>query len=452
MVEITDLMKQRAPMASVDIHNNSGRNPHYSGINSLQPEFLNLASLFSDTMIYFTSPAGIQSAAFAEFCIKPKLKKGKTLLFADLRFRQQQLFNEANTVFDPKELYAGYSSQFVDVLLGNQIVTWGRTDGFNPTNTITPTDYFFLSPIPDDQKLSNFMLRAQLRFTPEIELDLIGIPFYKQSVYRYNLFVTDENVSFASPWLPEKDIENGTLAARLNFEFPVAGFSISASSGYNPYQGYDVLSVEFSATQPPQITNIAKPYKNNTLGADFAVPLGAVIIRGEAAYNHTTNFADSISVPNPDFGYVTGIEANIAGVTAIFQYIGKYTMDFETLVEPELTDPMNPLAQMAYAEEMILYASEKFSRKVFYQQKETNHAVVLSLNRDFMYSAINAELTGYYNFTSESFLVRPMLAWKVDDSLTAKIGGSYMYGSKDSMFEKTAPILNGLIVSVKANF
>ncbi len=68
MQEITDIMEKREPFASVDIHNNSGRNPHYSGINSLNAEFINLASLFSDTMIYFTSPAGIQSTAFSKFC------------------------------------------------------------------------------------------------------------------------------------------------------------------------------------------------------------------------------------------------------------------------------------------------------------------------------------------------------------------------------------------------
>ena len=68
MKEITDIMQALNPLASVDIHNNSGRNPHYSGINSLDSEYINLASLFSDTMIYFTSPAGIQSGAFAKFC------------------------------------------------------------------------------------------------------------------------------------------------------------------------------------------------------------------------------------------------------------------------------------------------------------------------------------------------------------------------------------------------
>ncbi len=65
---ITNMMAKIKPFASIDIHNNSGRNPHYAGINSLNGEFVNLASLFSETIIHFTSPDGIQSGAFAPFC------------------------------------------------------------------------------------------------------------------------------------------------------------------------------------------------------------------------------------------------------------------------------------------------------------------------------------------------------------------------------------------------
>ncbi len=68
MAEITQMMSDIKPFASIDIHNNTGRNPHYAGINSMSAEFVNLASLFSDTIIHFTSPDGIQSGAFAPFC------------------------------------------------------------------------------------------------------------------------------------------------------------------------------------------------------------------------------------------------------------------------------------------------------------------------------------------------------------------------------------------------
>jgi hypothetical protein len=102
MREITDIMRKRTPFASVDIHNNSGRNPHYSGINNLDQEFLNLASLFSDTMIYFTSPIGIQSGSFAEFCPSVTVECGlsgaadgteQTHTFLELLFNQYNLKN-----------------------------------------------------------------------------------------------------------------------------------------------------------------------------------------------------------------------------------------------------------------------------------------------------------------------------------------------------------------------
>ena len=76
MQAITDLMAEIKPFASIDIHNNSGRNPHYAGINSLQTPFVNLASLFSDTIIHFTSPDGIQSGAFARFCPSVTIESG----------------------------------------------------------------------------------------------------------------------------------------------------------------------------------------------------------------------------------------------------------------------------------------------------------------------------------------------------------------------------------------
>ena len=51
--------------ASIDIHNNTGLNPHYGCVNRLDPPFLHLATLFSRIVVYFKRPLGVQSAAFA---------------------------------------------------------------------------------------------------------------------------------------------------------------------------------------------------------------------------------------------------------------------------------------------------------------------------------------------------------------------------------------------------
>jgi succinylglutamate desuccinylase len=61
-------MRSRGVFASIDIHNNTGRNPHYGCITRLDDHSLHLARLFDKTVVYYTSPKTVQSYAFAEFC------------------------------------------------------------------------------------------------------------------------------------------------------------------------------------------------------------------------------------------------------------------------------------------------------------------------------------------------------------------------------------------------
>ena len=57
-------MKQMNVFASIDIHNNTGKNPHYACINRKQHDFFQLAHLFSRTVVYFVQPDSVQSMAF----------------------------------------------------------------------------------------------------------------------------------------------------------------------------------------------------------------------------------------------------------------------------------------------------------------------------------------------------------------------------------------------------
>ncbi|MEA3451646.1 MAG: hypothetical protein U9Q83_07050 [Bacteroidota bacterium] len=391
------------------------------------------------------------SSVFSEFCFQTKLSQDKTFLYSDLRFRTGLNFNEKYSVFQLKEAYAAYQSAKFDLFLGNQIITWGRTDGFNPTNNITPNDYFFLTDDLDDQKLSNFMLRTKLRFTQNIDIEIIATPFYKPSNYRYDLFNIGENISYTDIILPEKTFENISYATRLNFEYPKIGFSLSYFKGYSNFYGFDVQSIIFT-TDNPEITNTPTPYLKNTIGADFSLPIKSLIFRGEIAYNIIEDYEESIYIPNPDIAYVAALEYNIWNATVIFQYIGKYSLDFTILQEPSLENPSDPYAQMQYAEDLIIYESEIFNRKIFYQQEETNHAISISINKNIAYNILNIELSGYYNVTSEELMIRPKINWKITDMLSATIGGAYMTGPEETVFNYSAPILSGIFIGLKASF
>ncbi len=55
------------PIAGIDIHNNTGLNPHYAAINRIRSDHLYLASLFSSQLVYFTMPGGTLSHSLSKF-------------------------------------------------------------------------------------------------------------------------------------------------------------------------------------------------------------------------------------------------------------------------------------------------------------------------------------------------------------------------------------------------
>lgn len=53
--------------AAIDVHNSSGRNPHYACVNRVEPAHVNLGKLFSRTLVYFKEPHEVLSNALAEY-------------------------------------------------------------------------------------------------------------------------------------------------------------------------------------------------------------------------------------------------------------------------------------------------------------------------------------------------------------------------------------------------
>ncbi|HEC15758.1 MAG TPA: peptidase M14 [Sedimenticola sp.] len=77
MRQVVDSMAERGLFASVDIHNNTGLNPHYACVNVIDDRFLHLAAMFSRTVVYFLRPRGVQSMAMAKYCPAVTLECGK---------------------------------------------------------------------------------------------------------------------------------------------------------------------------------------------------------------------------------------------------------------------------------------------------------------------------------------------------------------------------------------
>jgi succinylglutamate desuccinylase len=74
---IHDRILELHPLACIDIHNNTGLNPHYAAVNRIRSDYLRLASLFSPKVVYFTMPGGTLSHSMSEFCPSVTLECGQ---------------------------------------------------------------------------------------------------------------------------------------------------------------------------------------------------------------------------------------------------------------------------------------------------------------------------------------------------------------------------------------
>ncbi len=77
MRDVVETVTAKPLFASIDLHNNTGSNPHYGCINRLDSSFQRLATLFSRTVVYFQQPTGVQSMAMAPHCPSVTLECGE---------------------------------------------------------------------------------------------------------------------------------------------------------------------------------------------------------------------------------------------------------------------------------------------------------------------------------------------------------------------------------------
>jgi succinylglutamate desuccinylase len=75
--ELLEILAPVSLFAAVDVHNNTGINPHYACINQLDSHFLHLATIFSRTVVYFRRPDSVLSLALSELCPATTVECGK---------------------------------------------------------------------------------------------------------------------------------------------------------------------------------------------------------------------------------------------------------------------------------------------------------------------------------------------------------------------------------------
>ena len=379
-------------------------------------------------------------SAYGESALKLRVRKpGFGDGYAELRFRKGFEFGEQISELHIREAYVNMYTGPFDIRFGQQIVIWGRADGFNPTDNITPKNMLARSPDEDDRRIGNFLLKTTCNLSP-LRLEAIWIPVYAPSVLPVQLFPFPEGTFLGEPDYPVWDLSNSGFGIKLDLGLPAFDGSISYFYGFNPFPGILAGDLVINGAKV-EIPVIPKPYRLHVLGADFSTTLGSLGLRGEFAYRQSRkDHKTFVHIPNPDIQAVIGLDKTMGDFSMILQYIGRYVFDFQKLIPPA-----DPAEQIAY--ELALK-----NRLLASQQNEISHSVSFRPALFLMHETMTLEAAGMVNLTTEEWFLRPKLAYDISDALTLTLGGEIYLGPDETLYGLIDEVLSAAFVECRISF
>jgi hypothetical protein len=289
------------------------------------------------TQIDIASPAGSQAAAKAS-----------------LEFRADQADPARNRVL-LKEAYATLFFDKADFKVGRQIFSWGKADGFNPTDVLAPRD--FTDPLlTDDTRLGILAAKLGVRAFG-MDLEAVASPGFQPGLLpQANSRWMPEpdlppvpglRLRMNAPALPDEDITETQLAGRLSAS--IGGWDISLMHAYarNPVPTF---RRELFMSPDSIVLAVSPEYRRRRVfGGDFSTALGSYGLRGEAAYFVEDEDASVSGVDDPYCKMVAGVDRtfnNVIGENNLFVLL-QWLQEFDQDAKGYATDDLNHLFQKA---------------------------------------------------------------------------------------------------------
>ncbi|MBN2191328.1 MAG: hypothetical protein JW751_00810 [Polyangiaceae bacterium] len=436
-------------------------------------------------------------AAYGELGLRTRVRAGTYGdAFAEARLRYGQQLDKRELFVDLREAYGNLYWGRLDLRLGHQIVVWGRADGFNPTNNITPHDLRIRSPNEDDRRLGNVGARAIVDLRP-VRLEAVWMPLFRaielppvESYWFINL--TED--------FPQPELSNGLFAGRVHIELPVFDASVSFLHGYSLLPGLardrrvfgrrspgvaggQDTGVGFAdAGSPIEVFISRRPYQHNVLGFDFSTAISDILgMRGEIAYRRplddgmpwytlgpNAELSEDVEAaePFPDLQYTLGLDHTFGPVSVIAQYVGRYAFSWEE--RPALTaedqdtvermilpggvfnettgDPagiMQPLVDQEVASK---------NQILFQQTAKVQHLASLRVEWLTLHDTLSVSALGLVNFTTEEWLVYPKVSYQFTDQMSGAVGAELYSGPTGTLLGLVDETLTGGYAELRMTF
>jgi hypothetical protein len=291
----------------------------------------------------------------------------------------------------------------VDIRVGRQVIAWGRADGINPTDRLSPKDRRTLVPDDDDRRLGADAARATW-YTGPVAITALWLPAFRAD--RVGL-----PAGMSGAVEERSDWSSDSWATRLERVGGAVDFSIS----YARIRDVGPDLVLHDDGGPPWLELAHHPVR--MIGADIAGNVGRYGLRAEAAYLHTID-ADGTDpfAKNREFSLVGGGDRTFGGTVNVnVQYLFKYVFDHDASTVGSGTVAWH-------------------QRVLSGQAARVQHGATARVGAKWFHDTFEADLSGAAYFGPRGTVVRPKLTYAVTDQVRVTAGAEIYRGDDAALF------------------
>lgn len=360
-----------------------------------------------------TKNAGTLSAGNVDAAGTLEVYSGNGTVFVDGSISYDATVNKFT--FNLSEAYIDYSSANWGFRIGNQKIVWGKADGIKITDSVFPEDS--TSVFKDDSSIS--VTGARLSFNGNsFNIDVLWIPFFRGtslpleegSPLRNVMIpstinfpgVGDIPIKIGTLNSPKVSIENGEYGIRFNGYFSLCDLSVYGFYGWEktPILNY----IQMMNTPPiPDAIKIDGEYSRLAMvGVDAAFPIGATVLRLEAAYFPDRTLQASAK------SILTG------GETGIKQHQLMALMGIDWM-------PSSWTITAQYYCDVLLNKSDNLEREEIF-----NHGATVSVSKTLLQDTLELSFSGLIGFNAFDSALTFDAKYSVSDQLKMS-AGTYVF-------------------------
>lgn len=312
-----------------------------------------------------------------------------------------------------RELYYQWSGEQLDVKLGRQLLPWGRADGLNPTDNLSPRDFTLLAPEDADLRTGTDAVNISYSlgdhcwrtvWMPAAESHLIPLE-------------RSPGLSYQQQHAPER--------SQYALQWEYLGLAADASLSW--FDGYDLLpDLALAGLGPNTVLLQLHNQPVQLLGADLSWAEGNRVWRAEAAYSRTESEGRADFDHKKDqFWLVAGPEWSLDnGLTLGLQASLKWVRDFAA---PDQYLPSGLAQQLAWRQVELAN-----------QTRQQQSGISWRLAKTALNDSLLMETSGLALGAGEGGLSRVKLDYAPLDALHIQLGYEHYRGTRPSFFGQLA--------------